>query len=204
MTSKHFSVLAGFLGLGVALLLAPATFPAAAQQQGPPPNQGQRSSKPGQNSRPGNAQNSRPTPGQKSPSRPPSNSRPSPNRPAPSRPANRPAASRPATRPAPKRPVAHPAPSSRSYAFRSQDISRLRSQYRSNYANVNRARRPHFYRGGYIPVTYRRYFQPVPPAVIGYLPPVPPGYAVGYYDGYVAVYSLATFAILNLIDLMSQ
>jgi hypothetical protein len=27
---------------------------------------------------------------------------------------------------------------------------------------------------------------------------------VGYYDGYVVVYSVATFAILNLIDLMSQ
>jgi hypothetical protein len=42
----------------------------------------------------------------------------------------------------------------------------------------------------------------VPPDVYGYLPPPPPGYQMGYYDGYVVVYDPVTYFITNLIDLM--
>jgi hypothetical protein len=90
------------------------------------------------------------------------------------------------------------------YQFRSQDIGRLRDQYRGNYAHIDRSHRPHFRRGEDIPMNYRGYIQPVPPGLIGYLPPVPPGYALGYYDGYVVVYSLSTFAIVSVIDLLNQ
>lgn len=53
-----------------------------------------------------------------------------------------------------------------------------------------------------IPFGYRGYFRPVPPQLLGYLPPPPPGYAMGYYDGYVVVYDPVSFAILNLVDLL--
>jgi hypothetical protein len=76
-------------------------------------------------------------------------------------------------------------------------------QYRSALPRVNRSRRPHFVRGGYFPRTFVPYFTPVPAGVAGFMPPVPPGYAMGYYQGYVVVYDPATFFILNLIDLMT-
>jgi hypothetical protein len=56
--------------------------------------------------------------------------------------------------------------------------------------------------GGYFPFGDIQYLSPLPPPLIGYLPPVPPGYAVGYFDGYVVVYDPSTYFILNLIDLL--
>lgn len=76
------------------------------------------------------------------------------------------------------------------------------NQYRRILGNINRARRPRFAVGGYFPGAYLPYFTPVPASLYGYLPPVPPGYALGYYQGYVVVYDPATFYILNLIDLL--
>jgi hypothetical protein len=40
--------------------------------------------------------------------------------------------------------------------------------------------------------------------VLAYLPPPPPGYLVGYYDGYVVVYDPTTYFIANVVDLMDQ
>ena len=39
--------------------------------------------------------------------------------------------------------------------------------------------------------------------LLGYLPPVPPGYAIGYFYGYCVVYDPVTFTILNFVDLLS-
>ena len=100
----------------------------------------------------------------------------------------------------PARPPAGPRPN---YQFRAQDRSRLLSQYRRSLAGINRARRPRFVRGGYFAGSLLRYFTPAPPALYRYLPPVPPGYALGYYQGYVVVYDPATFFILNFVDLLS-
>jgi hypothetical protein len=67
---------------------------------------------------------------------------------------------------------------------------------------INRARRPVFTIGGYYPYADIGYLQPIPPDVYGYLPPPPPGYRMGYYDGYVVVYDPITYFIANLIDLL--
>ena len=56
--------------------------------------------------------------------------------------------------------------------------------------------------GGYFPYSYIQYVTPLPPPVIGYLPPPPPGYRMGYYQGYVVVYDPTTYFILNVIDLL--
>ncbi|HUZ04225.1 MAG TPA: hypothetical protein VMU62_02620 [Acidobacteriaceae bacterium] len=121
------------------------------------------------------------------------NARPTPqhNRPSHARPA-----ARPQTRPARTR-QARP-----NYQFRSQDTSRLRQHYQGGFGRIDRQHRPRFARGGYIPGTYRGYFQPVPYNMIGYLPPVPPGYAMGYYDGYVVVYNPGTYLILSVLNLL--
>jgi hypothetical protein len=56
--------------------------------------------------------------------------------------------------------------------------------------------------GGYFPYTYITYLSPLPPALYGQIPPPPPGYQVGYYDGYVVVYDPATYFIASVIDLL--
>jgi hypothetical protein len=68
--------------------------------------------------------------------------------------------------------------------------------------NINRSRRPVFTAGSYYPYTDIVYLQPVPQDVYGDLPPPPPGYQMGYYDGYVIVYDPITYFIVNLIDLL--
>ncbi|HWB96662.1 MAG TPA: hypothetical protein VG672_08175 [Bryobacteraceae bacterium] len=74
--------------------------------------------------------------------------------------------------------------------------------YRRVLPGINRSRRPQFIVGGYVPAYNVHYFTPVPPPVLGYLPPIPPGYDCGYYQGYVVVYDPATYLILNLVDLL--
>lgn len=78
----------------------------------------------------------------------------------------------------------------------------MRRYYARDLRSINRARRPRFVTGTDIPFGYRSYFRPVPPPLLGYLPPPPPGYAMGYFDGYVVVYDPVSFAILNLVDLL--
>jgi hypothetical protein len=56
--------------------------------------------------------------------------------------------------------------------------------------------------GGFFPFADIGYLTPVPPAVYGYIPPPPPGYQVGYWDGYVVVYDPLTYFIANVIDLL--
>jgi hypothetical protein len=48
------------------------------------------------------------------------------------------------------------------------------------------------------------YITSLPPHVYGYLPPPPPGYNTGYYDGYVVVYDPVTYFIANVVDLLQQ
>lgn len=48
---------------------------------------------------------------------------------------------------------------------------------------------------------YLPYVQPIPVDLLEYLPPVPPGYEIGYYDGYGLVYHSSTLRILSAIDL---
>lgn len=143
----------------------------------------------GNNGRP-QVQPARPNPGNQRPvARPnPGNQRP------PARP-NRPPATRPPQ-------WGHRPPNRPSYSFRPNDRSYLYRYYGNRLGRINRARRPHFIIGGYFPYTYIPYISPLPPDVYGYLPPPPPGYRMGYYQGYVVVYDPVTYFIANIIDLL--
>lgn len=59
-----------------------------------------------------------------------------------------------------------------------------------------------FHIGMYFPYVDIGYLSPVPPSMWGMLPPIPPGYQVGYYNGYVVVYDPVTYYIVGVIDLM--
>ncbi len=150
-------------------------------------------------------QPSRPQPGKPQPSRP-QPSRPNPGKPNPSRPSpGRPNPGRPNPgRPGPSRPPqwGHRPSRRPSYSFRPNDRAYLHRYYLSRLAAINRANRIRFVIGGFFPYAYIPDIAPLPPDVYGYLPPPPPGYAMGYYDGYVVVYDPVTYYIANVIDLL--
>jgi hypothetical protein len=60
--------------------------------------------------------------------------------------------------------------------------------------------RPQFVRGQRIPTSY--HFQPVPHSYYAEVPPPPPGYQYGYYDGYVVAYDPTTRVIADVLDLV--
>jgi hypothetical protein len=72
----------------------------------------------------------------------------------------------------------------------------------SRFGAINRARRPHFVVGGFFPYGDIPYISPIPGTLYGQLPPAPPGYSMGYYDGYVVVYDPVSYFIANVIDLI--
>ncbi len=88
------------------------------------------------------------------------------------------------------------------FTFRSNDRDVLRHYYGSRLSGIDRAHRPVFRMGGYLPYEDLGYFSPVPPGAWGSLPPIPYGYAAGYWDGYVVVYDPETGYILYVTDLM--
>jgi hypothetical protein len=157
------------------------------------PNPGGNRPQPGKPNPGGN----RPQPGKPNPG----GNRPQPGRPQPSRPnPGRPQPGRPSHGRPPQwghRPSKRP-----SYSFRPNDRSYLHRYYLSRLGAINRANRPRFIIGGFFPYGYIPYLSPLPPDVYGYLPPPPPGYSMGYYDGYVVVYDPATYFMVNVIDLL--
>ena len=80
----------------------------------------------------------------------------------------------------------------------------LLRHYRSHLRYVNRSRRPLFSVGGYFPYGDIGYLSPLPVGLYGQLPPPPPGYQMGYFDGYVVVYDPLTYFIANMVDLLAQ
>lgn len=189
----------------------PATRPAPGGQSGRPQPGGQN---PGNRPNPGGGnrpQPSRPNPGQGNgrpqPSRP--NPRPQPSRPNPGKPGGRPPSRpNPGHRP-PSRPPSHRPPNwgrppqqRPSYNFRPTDRDYLRRYYQNRFGYINRARRPVFSVGGYFPYGDIGYLSALPSNIYGYLPPPPPGYQMGYFDGYVVVYDPLTYFIANVIDLL--
>jgi hypothetical protein len=194
--------IANMLRLAISLSFAVLAFPipSAARQQNPDIESRQQSQRRGQ--RPGTDADlapNHPAP----PSRPPGYS--TPPRPAPGTPPR-----------APKPPVAHPhgAPPHGApphyigqprpgYYFRPGDRERMRRYYARNFGYIDRGRRPRFMIGAYIPFGYRGYLRLVPSALLGYLPAPPPGYVLGYFQGYLVVYNPRTFTILNVMDLLS-
>jgi hypothetical protein len=195
--------------LGLSYSVAPAQDRSAQPQTRPAP--GGRPN-PGGGNRP---QPGRPNPGGPQiqpvpgPGRPPRPNPPNPNpppRPNPGRPTIQPVPGprppRPPVRPGRPPSWGRPPASRPTYGWRPNDRAWLHRYYLRNLAYVNLATRPRFVVGGFFPYAHIPYITPVPPAVYGYLPPPPPGYQMGYYDGYVVVYDPVTYFIANVIDLM--
>jgi len=155
-------------------------------------------------------------------SRPPRNgsqpespgSRPNPDQPRPGgpvgspevpdpRPSHPPAQGRPPIRPSPQPPTYHhpsygrPRPA---YGWGNNGW-RLHQYFFGNGPRTYPARRRAFFAGEYFPLVYLPYLKPMPSQVLEYLPPVPPGYEVGYFDGYGLVYDPNTLIIISVIDL---
>ncbi|TJY62288.1 hypothetical protein E4T66_08700 [Sinimarinibacterium sp. CAU 1509] len=88
------------------------------------------------------------------------------------------------------------------YALEQQDRTRLKHHYQRVLGRVDRAHRPHFEPGHAIPLIYRAYITPAPLSLRRHLPPPPPGYVIGYYQGYTVVYDPTTFVIITIVDLL--
>jgi hypothetical protein len=170
----------------------PNTRPTPGGQQGrPQPGGPPGNNRPPGNQNPGNRPVTKPAPGNRPPARPNPGNKP-PGRPVtgPRPPANRPPQ------------WGRPPQSRPSYHFRPTDSAYLRRYYRNRLISINRARRPIFRIGGFFPFGDIQYLSALPPDVYGYLPPPPPGYQMGYFDGYVVVYDPLTYFIANVIDLL--
>jgi hypothetical protein len=226
METRSFRLLSGLLGCCLACCLV-LTQPLASHAQDRQQPQDNRQARPAQGAKPqpGNRPAAGAKPGGGNAARPQQPAaRPQPVRPAPAqtrpvqaqpaRPQPQPGRPQPGTKPPAHRPPANrpvhgrppqwgrPPASRPSYGFRPSDRDRLRRHYAARMRAINRARRPLFTVGGYYPYADIGYLQPLPPNVYGYLPPPPPGYQMGYYDGYVVVYDPITYFIANLIDLL--
>jgi hypothetical protein len=131
----------------------------------------------GQDRRPG-SKPPRPNPG---PGRPPGNNHP----------------------PLPHPPVHHPqyGPGWPHYAWGGGNGWRLHQFYLGDMRRIDRWNRHSFYPGGYLRRIYLNRIQPIPPDLAMYLPPVPPGYEVGYFDGYCLLFDPFTLRIASVIDL---
>lgn len=88
------------------------------------------------------------------------------------------------------------------FNFRSNDRNNLRRYYANRFGSIDRAHRPAFRMGGYLPYEDLGFLSPVPPGAWGALPPIPYGYQAGYWDGYVIIYDPNTGYILYVSDLM--
>jgi Ni/Co efflux regulator RcnB len=88
------------------------------------------------------------------------------------------------------------------YHFRPDDRNNFRGHYQSNLRQwQNNPRRPHFNSGDRLPSNYR--IQAVPSSYYRGVPPPPPGYRFGYYDGYVVSYNPTTRIIADVLDLVT-
>jgi hypothetical protein len=109
----------------------------------------------------------------------------------------------PRPNPGPRPPTWGRPPQSRPpYQWRPSDRDYLHRYYYRNLGYISRTGRPIWTVGGFIPYGYIPYLTPLPPHLYGYLPPPPPGYAMGYFQGYVVVYDPRTGFIVNVIDLL--
>ena len=205
----------GILLCGLAAML-PAASQSPQRPQGPQarpaPSTGR--PQPGNRPNPGNRPGVRPNPGTRPVNRPNPGQPGNPPRPQPSKPGVKPIPRPPSNRPPSHRPPGNrpvhgrppqwgrPPASRPSYGFRPADRNWLRHRYAARLRYINRARRPIFTIGGYIPYADIGYLSSLPPDVYGYLPPPPPGYQMGYWNGYVVVYDPVTYFITNLVDLL--
>jgi len=106
-------------------------------------------------------------------------------------------------RPTPRPPVYHYPPFGprRGFIWGGGNGWRLHQFFMGEMHPIDLAHRRQLYVGGYIPFIYLPHVQLIPTDLMVYLPPVPPGYEIGYYDGYCFVYDPHTLLIVSLIDL---
>lgn len=88
------------------------------------------------------------------------------------------------------------------YNFGTREQQQLRQAYdRGNYRReVNARNRPRLTRGGYLPRGWQGRMHPIPPEYVTVIPAPPPGYLLGYFDGYAVVYDPNTGLILQFIN----
>jgi Ni/Co efflux regulator RcnB len=91
------------------------------------------------------------------------------------------------------------------YRFRGEDRDKFRSHYQSNLRQVEKHadRRHHVRAGDRLPSDYRSRMKSVPSSYYRDVPPPPPGYRLGYYDGYVVAYNPTTQIIADVLDLVN-
>lgn len=88
------------------------------------------------------------------------------------------------------------------YRFSDHDRTHLQRNYGRSLRALRVDHRPYFQPGYAMLPAYRPYITPVPVNVLHTLPPPPPGYVIGYYQGYNVVYDPATYVVLAAIDLL--
>ncbi len=90
------------------------------------------------------------------------------------------------------------------FHFRYQDRGNFAPHYQKDISRWQRNPhgRPVFTRGQRIPSNYR--FRAVPRSYYANVPPPPPGYQYGYYDGYVVSYNPTTRIIADVLDLVTS
>lgn len=120
---------------------------------------------------------------------------------SPSRP---PAQNHPPAHPAP-RPPAHHYPHHRPvrphYAWGAGNGWRLHQFFLGDIRPMSRSHRSNFFIGGYFPQILLDRIRPIPQGLMVDLPPVPPGFEIGYFGGYCLVYDPYSLEIVGLIDL---
>jgi hypothetical protein len=95
----------------------------------------------------------------------------------------------------------HYGPGRPHYAWGAGNGWRLHEFFLGGTPRMHRMHRNHFFIGGYFPRVFVDRIQPIPAGLMVNLPPVPPGYEIGYYDGYCLVYDPRTLTIVGVIDL---
>jgi hypothetical protein len=114
--------------------------------------------------------------------------------------------------PRPIRPPSHPLPRPRAhypphghryphYGWSPANAWRFRQFFFGDTRYTSQVHRHRLFVGGYMPRNYLANLQPIPPELMTYLPPVPLGYEVGYFDGYCLVYDPDTLIVVSVFDL---
>ena len=88
------------------------------------------------------------------------------------------------------------------YHFRTEDRDHFRPHYERDIRQWRQHpdRRHHFRAGERLPKGVR--LKSVPTSYYRTLPPPPPGYRFGYYDGYVVAYNPTTQIVADILDLV--
>lgn len=90
------------------------------------------------------------------------------------------------------------------FHFRQEDRGRFGSHYKGDIGKVRKHadRRHHINAGDHLPPDFRSHLKAVPASYYRDMPPPPPGYRFGYYDGYVVAYNPTTQIVADVLDLV--